>query len=154
MDRKKSFTLILLFIEIIITISVIITWILYDTFWKINGYAFTWFWVKGVLGIIVFIVGMYLWKIKFKKLFIGFLIIPIIFSIWQFVGVIYGIIHPWNIHYYKMDAIKAMCLVLGHPLWIIYLLQEQLNINKKLIGLSSTLTPIMYLIVAIGCYIR
>jgi len=152
--NKKMFVLILLFIEMIITVSVIITWANYDYFWKINGYAFTWYWVKGLLGIILFIIELKLNGIRFKKVFIGVLVIPIIFSIINFISVIYGIIYPWNYNYYIMDSIKSMALVIGFPLWLIYLLQERHGIKKILIGLSSILTPIMFLVVAFNISIR
>jgi hypothetical protein len=154
--NKKIFVLILLFIEMIITISFIITWANYDYFWKmkINGYAFTWYWVKGLVGIILFIIELKLNGIKFKRDFICVLVIPFIYSIFNLIGVIMGIIHPWNYHYYIMDSLKGMLLTIGFPLWLIYLLQERHGIKKYLIGLSGILTPIMDFVIRFNVWIR
>jgi hypothetical protein len=150
----KIIVSILLIAEMAITFSTIITFGFYDYFWKINGYVFTWFWVKGLLGIILFIIGSCKEKIIFKKNFIRFLIIPMIFSILSFIGVIRGIIHPWNYNYYIEESIKEMCYVIGFPLWILYFLQERHNVNKSLIGISSLLTPIARLVVGFNVWIR
>jgi hypothetical protein len=152
--ETKIIIYVLLIIEITITFSTIITFGFYDYFWKINGYAFTWFWVKGLLGIVLFILGLHDEKMVVKKNFIGFLIIPIIFSVLSFIGVIRGIIHPWNHNYYIRDSIKEMCYVIGFPLWILYLLQEKHKTNKFLIGISAILTPLARLVVNFNVWIR
>ncbi|MDR3173915.1 MAG: hypothetical protein LBU19_06680 [Treponema sp.] len=144
----------LLIAEIAITFSTIITFGFYDYFWKINGYTFTWFWLKGLLGIILFIAGSCREKIIFKKNFIKFLIVPVIFSALSFTGVIRGIIHPWNYNYYIQDSLKEMCYVIGFPLWILYFLQERHGANKFLIGISAFLTPIARFVVNFNIWIR
>jgi hypothetical protein len=143
--KKNIFVLILLFIEIIITISFIITWLNYFYFWEISSYAFTWFWVKGLLGIILFIYEINNSKIKFKIFFLGYLVFPMILSVEEFIRIIKMCMDP----FYELpnEILRSLSIIIGFPLWIIYLLQERYKINKFLIGFSSILTPIMVFIV-------
>jgi hypothetical protein len=143
--KNKIFVLILLFIEIIITIFFIITWINYSYFWEINSYVFTWFWVKGLLGIILFIYEINNSKIKFKISFLGYLVFPMILSVEEFIRIIKMCMEPF--YELQNEILRSLSIIIGFPLWIVYLLQERYKINKCLIGFSSILTPIMILIV-------
>jgi hypothetical protein len=106
------------------------------------------------VGIILFIIGLRKEKIVFKKNFIGFLIIPMIFSVLSLIGVIQGIIHPWNYNYYIEDSIKELCSIIGFPLWILHFLQERHRANKILIGISAFLTPLAIIVVNFNVWIR
>jgi len=143
--NKKIFVLILLLIEIIITISVIITWANYVYFWKINSYAFTWFWVKGLLGIILFIYEINNSRIIFRISFLGYLVFPMILSVYEFIRIIKMCMDPF--YGLQNEILRSLSIIIGFPLWIVCLLQERYKINKFLIGFSSILTPIMILIV-------
>jgi hypothetical protein len=148
-DTHKIVISILLAAEILITLSTIVTFGLYNYFYKINGYVFTWFWIKGLFGIVLFIIGAFKEKIVFKKSFIGYLIIPVIFSVLSFIGIIRGIMRPWNYNYYIEESIQELCYVIGFPLWILYLLQDRHKANRYLIGMSGCLTPLARFIVSL-----
>ena len=143
--KKNIFVLILLFIEIIITISFIIMWVNFHYLWEISSYAFTWFWVKGLLGIILFIFEIINSKINFKISFLVYLVFPMILSVEEFIRIIKMCMEP----FYELpnEILRSLSIIIGFPLWIICLLQERYKINKFLIGFSSILTPIMIFIV-------
>jgi len=143
--KKNIFVLILLFIEIIITISFIIMWVNFHYLWEISSYAFTWFWVKGLLGIILFIFEINNSKINFKISFLVYLVFPMILSVEEFIRIIKMCMEP----FYELpnEILRSLSIIIGFPLWIICLLQERYKINKFLIGFSSILTPIMIFIV-------
>ncbi|GHU86753.1 hypothetical protein FACS189476_00580 [Spirochaetia bacterium] len=148
----KIFVKILLMIEIVITFSILITWGFYDHFWQINDYAFTWFWLKGFLGIVLFFIGSKKEYFKNIKNNIEFIIPPIILSVFLFIFIIWLFIAPS--YGFLKTAFQYSLLAFGFPLWIIFILQNKFEINKILILISSILTPVAYFTVIFNIWIR
>jgi hypothetical protein len=149
----KYVTTCLIVIEIMAAVSAIITFGYYDRFWRINDYVFTWFWLDGFAGIILFVFGIcYMDKIVFKKRYIMFLIIPLASSFLQFIGVVMTIINPS--YGSGTEVLKALCYIIGFPMVIIFSLQDRYKINKILIGIMAVVTPLARLVVAFNILIR
>jgi len=143
----------LIVIEIMIAVSAMITFGYYDRFWKINSYVFTWFWLDGFVGIVLFVFGMcYMEKIVFKKEYIKFLVIPLISSLLGFMGVVMTIINPF--YDSGLEILKSLCYVIGFPAVIIFSLQDRYSINRLLIVTMTVLTPLARLVVFINIWGR
>ena len=141
----------LIVIEIITAVSAMITYGYYDRFWKINSYVFTWFWLDGFAGIILFVWGM-CYKITFKKEYTGFLVMPLISSLLDLIGVVMAIVNP---HYDSgLDILKGLCHIIGFPAVIIFSLQDRYKINRLLIGIMSVITPLARWVVFINIWGR
>lgn len=149
----KSVIECIIIIEMITAVFTIIIFGNYDRFWKISNYVFIWFWVDGLVGIVLFVFGVcYLDKIKLEKGYIKFLIIPIVSSFLGFIGVVMQIINPR--YGSGLEIIKALCHIIGFPLIIIASLQDRYKIKKILIGLIVILIPLARFIVAFNIVIR
>jgi hypothetical protein len=143
----------LIVIEIMAAVSAIITFGYYDRFWRINDYVFTWFWLDGFAGIILFVFGICsMDKIVFKKRYIMFLIIPLASSFLQFTGVVMTITNPS--YGSGTEVLKALCYIIGFPMMIIFSLQDRYRINKILIGIMAVVTPLARLVVVFNIWIR
>jgi len=143
----------LIVIEMMTAVSAMITFGYYDRFWKINGYVHTWFWLDGLVGIVLFVFGMcYMDRIIFKKESIRFLIIPLLSSFIGFIGVVMTIINPF--YDSGLEILKALCYIIGFPIAIIFSLQDRYRINKFLIGTMAVLTPLARFVVFINIWGR
>jgi hypothetical protein len=143
----------LIVIEIITAVSAMITYGYYDRFWKINSYVHTWFWLDGLVGIVLFVFGMcYMERIVFKKEFIKFLVIPLISSFLGFIGVVMTIINPF--YESGLQILQALCYIIGFPAAIIFFLQDRYSINRLLIVTMAVLTPLARLVVVFNIWGR